>query len=157
MIKPAGISLIKSEIKECSHDRLQELILRMAKYKVENKELLSYLLFEEDSEQSFLTSVKEEMNEQMLAINDQSPYLAKKTLRKVIRTSSKYIRFTNLKSFEVEIWIHFVSLLNPYSKLLKNKVIENMKSRALIKIRKALKYLHEDLQYDYREELKQIL
>ena len=47
-MKAATVSRIKKDISIKNHDELVELCLRLAKFKKENKELLTYLLYEAD-------------------------------------------------------------------------------------------------------------
>ena len=58
-MKPAVISEIKQELNTLSAKELLELCLQLAKYKKDNKELLSYLLFEADDLPSYIAGVKE--------------------------------------------------------------------------------------------------
>ena len=77
-MKAASISVIKKELKNLPPEELQVIVARLAKYKKENKELLSYLLFEAENEQAFIQSVKAEIDEQFSNLNYSSFYLAKK-------------------------------------------------------------------------------
>jgi hypothetical protein len=45
-MKASSISQIKKELQYVSKEELIEIVLRIGKYKIENKELLSYLLFD---------------------------------------------------------------------------------------------------------------
>jgi len=49
-MKAATISLLKKELVKLDRDDLLDVCLRMAKYKVESKELLTYLLMRADDE-----------------------------------------------------------------------------------------------------------
>ena len=60
-MKAASLSEIKKELKSIPQEVLVEMALRVAKYKKENKELLSYLLFESHNESSYIDSVKAEV------------------------------------------------------------------------------------------------
>ncbi|MEN8116365.1 MAG: hypothetical protein ABFS16_05270 [Bacteroidota bacterium] len=151
----ASISNIKKELKTLPSEELQEVIFRLAKYKKENKELLSYLLFEAYNEEEYIRQVKEEIDLQFLSLNRSSFYLAKKTLRKVLRTTNKYIRFSGKKETEIEMLLYFckkmkASRLNYKS----SRVVFNMYINQVKRIQKVISMLHEDLQYDYREELE---
>ena len=44
-MKAAGVKAIKDDLKMRSKEELQELCLTLSKFKKENKELLTYLLF----------------------------------------------------------------------------------------------------------------
>ena len=57
-MKAASIVTIRKELKHKSSEELQKLCLRLAAYKVENKELLTYLLFEQEDESAYVKQVK---------------------------------------------------------------------------------------------------
>ena len=59
-MKAVSISEIKKELTNLDGKTLQEICLRLAKYKLENKELLTYLLFEAHDESSYISLVKED-------------------------------------------------------------------------------------------------
>jgi len=156
-METASISEIKKELKNLSPQQLQDICIRLAKYKKENKELLSYLLFESFNEQHFIQEVKEEIDEQFTHLNRSSFYLAKKTLRKVLRTTRKYIRFSGSKQTEVELLIYFCQKMKESGlKSRSSRVIQNMYARQVERIKKALSLMHEDLQYDYVEEVEKL-
>jgi hypothetical protein len=153
----ASVSIIKKELKTLTPQQLQDVCIRLAKYKKENKELLSYLLFESFNEQNFIREVKEEIDEQFTHLNRSSFYLAKKTLRKVLRTTRKYIRFSGSKQTEVELLIYFCQKLKESGlKRRSSRVIQNMYTRQVERIKKALSMMHEDLQLDYLEEVDKL-
>lgn len=153
----ASISNIKKELKNLPVEELQTLINRLAKYKKENKELLSYLLFDAYNESEFIGQVKKEIDLQFSSMNSSSFYLAKKTLRKVLRTTNKYIRFSGIKETEVELLLYFCKKMKTSSLNYKtSKVVFNMYLNQVKRIQKVISMLHEDLQYDYREELEKL-
>lgn len=156
-METASLSEIKKEIKTLDPQTLQELCLRLAKYKKENKELINYLLFEAINEQTFIQNVKDEIDEQFKQLNKHSFYLAKKTLRKVLKTTDKYIRFSGSKETEIELLIYFCQKMKKSGiRMRSHKVILNMYLRQVERIKKALSMLHEDLQFDYEEEIKNL-
>jgi hypothetical protein len=156
-MKAASINEIKQELNAVLPAKLLELCLRLAKYKKENKELLTYLLFEAHDEAAFIESVKREMEEQFASINHTNLYFAKKSLRKILRTTAKYIRHTGSKQAEVELLLHFCRTLNDSPILIqRNSVLHNLYQFQLKKIAKVINSLHEDLQYDYLKELKNL-
>lgn len=153
----ASISNIKKELKNLPQEELQEIITRLAKYKKENKELLSYLLFEAYNETEYVRQVKEEMDIQFSSLNRSSFYLAKKTLRKVLRTTNKYIRFSGNKETEIELLLYFCKKMKSSRLNYKqSRVVFNMYLNQVKRIQKVISMLHEDLQYDYREELEKL-
>ena len=156
-MKAATISEIKQELNVIAPAKLLDLCIRLAKYKKENKELLTYLLFEADDESAYIESVKKGMDEQFAGINQSNLYFVKKSLRKILRTTGKYIRHTGSKQSEVELLLYFCSvLLNSSIPIHKSTVLINLYQFQLKKIAKVIATLHEDLQYDYLKELKKL-
>ncbi|QGY47479.1 hypothetical protein GM418_28555 [Maribellus comscasis] len=156
-METASLSEIKKELKVLSPQQLQEILLRLAKYKKENKELLSYLLFEAFNQQAYIESVKEEIDEQFKNLNQSSFYLAKKTLRKVLRTTKKYIRFSGSKEVEIELLIYFcLKIRKSGLRINSSRVVMNMYINQVKRIRKVLSMLHEDIRLDYEEALNRL-
>ena len=62
-MKAASMHELKDELAHLPPKKVLELCLRLARYKKENKELLSYLLFEAHDEQGFVMQVKKEIDE----------------------------------------------------------------------------------------------
>ena len=56
-MKATVISQLKEEMKNRSSNELLEICLRLARFKKENKELLTYLLFDGQDELAFIESV----------------------------------------------------------------------------------------------------
>lgn len=156
-MKPASIGIIKKELNHKSSDELEQLVLRLAKYKVENKELLSYLLFDVDDEDRFIENVKKELDKLFTEINTSNFYYIKKGIRRILRILKRHIRYSQNKETEVELLIYFCEKLinfNPSIKTNKAMVFLYEKQKELIVRRISL--LHEDLQYDYNLELKSL-
>jgi hypothetical protein len=65
-MKTASIQELKQELQETSQNKLLDLCLRLAKFKKENKELLTYLLFEAHDEEVYISSVKVLIDEGLL-------------------------------------------------------------------------------------------
>lgn len=106
-MKTASISEIKNELGNCSPARLAALCLQLAKYKKDNKEFLTYLLFEEDDRDTYISNVKSDIDGQFAGINSSQLYFAKKSLRKILRITGKHIRYTGSKQAEAELLIYF--------------------------------------------------
>jgi hypothetical protein len=111
-MKASTINELKQELAGISSAQLLELCLRLARFKKENKELLTYLLFEAHDEPSYIKSVKQEMDDQFANINSSNLYFAKKSIRKILRSANKYIRYAGSKTVEIELLIHFCLALN---------------------------------------------
>ncbi|NND94965.1 MAG: hypothetical protein HKN45_08865 [Flavobacteriales bacterium] len=153
-MKAATVHELKQELKDRSQDELVELCLGLAKFKKENKELLTYLLYESIDEISFISGVKEEMEEDFKRINDRNFYYIKKSVRKILRNVKKYIRYSKRKQTEVELLLHFCFLLSEMQpSFRRNLALANLYDRQVNTIKKCISQLHEDLQYDFNLEL----
>ena len=156
-MKTASVQEIKQELAATKPGDLVELCLRLARFKKENKELLTYLLFEAHDEQSYIESVKKEISESFAEINQSNLYYVKKSLRKIIRTINKYCRYSGSKQTEVELRIFFCSTLQSSPIWVhRNPAITKLFDNQVVKVKSVLNTLHEDLQYDYRRELERI-
>jgi len=157
-MKTATVKQLKQELEGHSPTELVEICLRLAKFKKENKELLTYLLYEASDETSYINGVKLEIEQQFTEINTSSYYFMKKSVRKILRNTKKYIRYSKKKETEVELLIYFCfELKNLNPSIERNTVLLNIFNRQLEAIKKAISTLHEDLRYDYELELNSIL
>jgi len=153
-MKTASLARIRDELQHIPEKELISLCLRIAKYKKENKELLSYLLFEAHNEAAFVNAVKKQMDIEMTALNPDQVYLAKKTIRKVLRTANKNIKFAASKQIEVELLLYFCqNLYGSGLSLRPGTVLYNLLVRQIHRVKVALKTLHEDLQHDFSHEV----
>ena len=157
-MKAATVHQLKEELKHRSAAQLVELCNRLARFKKENKELLTYLLFEAHDEQGYIQSVKHEIDFQFSEIpKGNSLYLQKKSVRKVLRTTNKYTRYSAVKTTEPELLIYFCNALKQSGiAITKSTALTNLYQSQLKKINKAVKPLHEDLQYDYLKRLEEL-
>ena len=157
-MKSATVHEIKDELVTLKPNQLVAICLRLAKFKKENKELLTYLLFEAGNESGYLQSVKMEVDASFAEINRTNLYFAKKTIRKILRQVNKYIRYTGSRQAEVELILHFCRALHesgiPYQD---STALNNLYQAQLKKISKTLSTLHEDIQYDYSKELESLI
>jgi len=157
-MKAASISQLKQEMNNRSSSELLEIGLRLARFKKENKELLTYLLFEMQDEETYIESIKKEMDQQFQDINKTNIYFAKKSIRKIVRTTNKFIRYSGIKKTEVELLIHFCKCLKGSGIPMNNSLaLRNIYDRQIQKTKKTINTLHEDLQYDYGVELESLL
>ena len=156
-MKTATIHELKQELQAVPPGKVQELCLRLAKFKKENKELLTYLLFEAQDEQAYIDSVKKEMDGLFTGVNTSHVFFAKKTVRKILRIANKHIRYMGSPQAETELLLHFCSRLKDTGLIVyKNTVLSNLYHNQLKKMHKVLETLHEDLQYDYLKEVARL-
>lgn len=154
-MKSATVANIRKELKHKSNEELAELCLRLSRFKKENKELLTYLLFEADYEAGYIETIKAEIDEQFEQINTNSFFYIKKSVRKILRNTKKYIRYSLNKETEVELLLYFCKKLKAMTpSISRNTTLTNLYDRNIIAIKKKVKNLHEDLQYDYNLELE---
>jgi hypothetical protein len=154
-MKAASIQEIKQELQTLPPTRLTELCLRLARFKKDNKELLTYLLFEATDEATYIEAIKKEIDGEFQGLPKPNLYLTKKSLRKVLRSTAKQIRYAGSPQAEVELLTYFLRKIRqsgiPYRD---SPVLVNLYKQQLKKIRSVIDGLHEDLQHDYRKALQ---
>ena len=157
-MKAATVKELKLELSNRSSNELLELCLRLSKFKIENKELLTYLLYEASDEATYIQNIKGEIADQFEQVNRSSYYFIKKSTRKILRTTKKYIRYSKKKETEVELLLYFCSELKNMRPSMENNVpLVNLFNRQIVAIRKILPALHDDLKHDYETELNTLL
>lgn len=156
-MKTASIQELKQELLALKPAKLTELCLRLARFKKENKELLTFLLFEAHDEEAYVRSVKELIQEGFTELPKPNLYLSKKTLRKILRITNRYIKYAGSKTAEVSLLMYFCQQMKSSGIAYeKSTVLNNLYETQLKKIRAALKTLHEDIQYDFLRELEDL-
>lgn len=157
-MKAASLKEIKTELNHRTTQELLELCLRLSKFKKENKELLTYLLFESANEEAFIRSIKTKIDEDFESINTKTFYFIKKSVRKILREIKKFIRYSQNKETEVELLLYFCHKLKDFKPSIKrNTTLINLYNRQIEYIQKKVSTLHEDLQYDYEMEIEELL
>ncbi|TYA57330.1 hypothetical protein [Formosa maritima] len=157
-MKAVSVVTIKKELQHRSSEELMELCLRLSKFKKENKELLTYLLFESHNESDYIKTVKQELDKQFESINTDSYFYIKKSVRKILRNIKKYARYSLKKETEVELLLYFCNRLKDFEPSIKwNVTLTNIYERQILNIKKIVATLHEDLQYDYNIELEELV
>jgi hypothetical protein len=153
-MKAVTVKELKEELNLRAPKEVRELCLRLSRFKKENKELLTYLLFESYDEASYIENVKKEIDDQFEQINRKSYYLIKKSIGKILRSTRKYIRYSQKKQTEVDLLIYFCKKLRKVSPpIQRHSGLLNLYNRQIDTILKKIALLHEDLQYDYELEL----
>jgi hypothetical protein len=156
-MKTPSLSDLKRELGSMPPAELVNLCIHLAKFKKENKELLSYLLFDSNYEPDFIERIKNEMDQLFSEINKSNLYYFKKGLRRILRTTNKYIKYSGKKQTEAELRLHYCYKLKTSGiSLTSSTAIHNIYSGQLLKINAAVAKLHEDLQHDYRRVITKI-
>ena len=154
-MKAATVKAIKEELNMRSREELVELCLSLSKFKKENKELLTYLLYEVSDELSFINSIKEEIDLAFKEINRTSYYFLKKSIRKILRNTKKNIRYSKKKQTEVELILFYCNRLkNLNPPISKSIPLTRIFEREILRVEKIVTKLDADLQYDYGNEIE---
>lgn len=157
-MKIASVNEIKHELHNLTAKELLEICIRVTKYKKENKELISFLLFECRDLQGYIQNVKKEIDNEFAQINHSNIYYIKKTLRKILKSTNRYIRYTASKETEAELLVYYCSKLKSSGiQINKSTALKNIYNNQLKKITALVKTLHEDLQYDYKKEIDELI
>jgi tRNA nucleotidyltransferase/poly(A) polymerase len=150
-MKAASIVELKKALVRLEQGELLEAVLRLARFKKDNKELLTYLLFLSKNEQGYVNCLCEEIDEQFSI----TPNAHKKTLRKLIRWIDKCLRFSGNKETEAQVRIHFCRALKASDTPFRsNSVMSNMYYGQIKKINAAIEKFHDDLKFEFLQELK---
>lgn len=156
-MKAVTLREIKQELNTLSTQEIQELCLRLSRFKKENKELLTYLLFESANEDGYIESVKSYMDNEFEIINRDSYFYIRKSVRKILRNVKKFVRYSQKKETEVELLLYFCEKLKDFKPTIKRSTqLQNMYNRQLLLAKKIINGLHEDLQYDYNLMLEDL-
>lgn len=150
VMKAATISQLKKELAKLDHGDLLDVCVRVAKFKVESKELLTYLLMRADDEAGYADDLCNDIDQHL----SMSGQIHKKTLRKVIRQMDRSLRFSGDKETELQVRIHFCRRIKDQKIHFGNcRVSANMYATQLKKIDKAIEKVHPDLQFDYAQQM----
>jgi hypothetical protein len=156
-MKAASINELKRELAEQDFDAIQSICMRLAKFKKENKELLTYLLFEAHDESSYVNNVKEEMDDMFRSLPTGHVYYIKKTLRKILRFVNKQVKYSGIKQTELELRLYFCLKIKEANVPLRSStVLYNLNEQQVKKIKQLILQLPEDLQYDYHHYIASV-
>ena len=157
MMDVASLNELKKELDELDPGQLKSLCLRLAKFKKENKELLTYLLFEQQDEHGYVENIKREMTEEFKSVSNMNTYYLKKSLRRILKLVNKQIRYSGLPETELALRIHFCQQIKESRMpVTGSTVLMNLYSQQLRKIDQTWKKLQEDLQQDYQTQIEQL-
>ena len=149
-MEAATIAEFKKELKHLDAAALREVVLTLARYKKENKELLTYLLFESFDEQAFIDQINTEVDVMFADINTTSYYYMKKSVRKIIRHIRKHIRYSKQPETEAALWQDFLNKMTQMRPTFqKDKVLINIYERQHQAFVKALDKMHPDQRADF--------
>ena len=156
-MKAASSKQIRDELKNKNQKELLEYCLRLARFKKENKELLTYLLFDADNESEYVQDVKEHITRSFNEMNTSGYYYMRKGTRKILSTAKKYIRYSPVVETEIDLLVHFCEEMQQLKPSYKNnKVMKNTFESQLALIEKKVNGIHEDLQLDFEPIIRKL-
>lgn len=155
-MKAVTVKQLKDELKDKTSSELIEICLTLSKFKKENKELLTYLLYETHDEQRYIESVKEQIDEHFSNINIKSFFYIRKSVRKILTLTKKFIRYSKKKETEAELLLYFCRKLKEFKPSIhRSPRLMATYDRQLTLAKKSIEKLHEDLQFDYNEIIQE--
>jgi len=154
-MKTASIKEMRQELNEKSTKELIDICLRFSKFKKENKELLTYLLFDSNSEQAYIQLIKDIISEEFSVLIGYSYYQRVKGIRKILRITKKYIRYSQKKETQIELLIFFCHELNQSNVNIHEGAVSTIFEKQIESIKKEIQKLHEDLRFDFEMMLEE--
>lgn len=156
-MKSYSVSEIKKALNELDTADLVNVCLRVAKYKKENKELLSYLMFDCKDESQFIEDIKSELDDLFEHLKDDNNYRLLKQLRKISRTISKPIKYSGIPTSQAEVLIYFTKKLKDITKSKMHLLAyQNFYLQQIKKIETILNKMHEDYRYDFEKDFERL-
>lgn len=149
-MEAATISKLKKELATMNQAELMDAVLRLARFKRDNKELLTYLLFMSHDEQAYADYLCEQID----SFYVETPKPPKKTIQKMLRWTNKCLRYSGNKETETQVRIHFCRALKSSDvQIGESRVVANLFENQIHKIEQLIEKLHEDLRFDFRQQL----
>jgi len=157
MNKTPSIAVLKKELSYRSEQEIIDFCVTLIKFNRENKELLNYLLIDEVEKEVFLNEIKITISANFLDINFRSYHILRKSVRKILKLTKKYIKLINEPIKELTLLIHFnQELISCLPKLKNYPSIENYFISNIKKMESIVAKLHPDLQYDYINDINEL-
>lgn len=151
-MRTATVDDIKNELKQRPPKEILALLLRLARFKKENKELLTYILFESHDEQGYLEVLKNDVTEQFAQVDVSPVSKAKKEYRKILRGINRQIKYIGSKAAAVELLLHYCAVMRGLENVL-NPKLAIIYQQQLSKAEKLIPLADEDLQFEFRQQL----
>ena len=156
-MKAASVKQIKDELQHLSHADLVNACIRLAKFKKENKELLSYLLFDAANEPGYINEVKKHLLEEFKTVNVKSVYITKKNLRRIVKLANRFIKYSDDPETPVQILLFLCQEMQSLRVNFSRSVsLANILAATKNKLLKHIETLHEDLQYEYKRSFQKL-
>ena len=145
---------IKKELQALPPKKVIELALKLVRFKKENKELISYLLFDAGDQAGYIETLRFQIDEMMSQIERGPSATVKTQLRAITRMIGRQIRYMANKEAAAELYLHFCeTLLSHPSKLSEVPSAKTIYHQQLKKLNKIVPALNDDLQYDIQQRV----
>ncbi|MEX1190271.1 MAG: hypothetical protein WED33_13510 [Bacteroidia bacterium] len=140
---------LKKDLGGLPQPELVQVVLRLARLKIENKELIHYLLYYAHDSSAYvevlMPEVLDPFEQEFL-----NSYALSKRLRKSMRVIAKYLRFTSDRAGESELLLAVVSkYLATYRYEYRHAALSRIIVRCLKKTHDNFEKIHEDYRADY--------
>lgn len=153
----ASIKQLKDTLSTLGREELTRLLLRIVKFKKENKELLTFLLFEADDLDAYVYEISLEIKDEFENYRLKTAYYKRKGCRRILRMLKKYIKYAADKEVEVRLLLAYVTIVAESKTFITDRVIQKIAFRQLLLAEKSIVKLHEDLQYEYKLEFEELM
>lgn len=154
-MKAKSLRELREELVYAEKQDLVDFCLQLARFKLENKELLTYELFYKHNKDLYLSEIEAHIDKEFDGLNDASYFYLKKGVQKINRHVKKYIRIAKNPEIEVHLLLYFLKKFTTYEPdLLKDRILNNMYHREYKLVKNRIEKLHPDLQFDYRMALE---
>ena len=151
----AGLAEIRKELIHQSPDELIELVLRLARFRQDNKALTGYWLFNRQDPNQFLQQVHIALEDGFRTLNFSSGYWVKKGLRKWQRQVNLYGRICGEAWMQADMQSYYVWIcLRAQSRLAEPLYLASLVAAAEKKRLSFVKKLDADLQHDLQRQFE---
>ena len=156
-MKAKSLKELREELVYAEKQDLVDFCLQLARFKLENKELLTYELFYKHNKDLYLSEIEAHIDNEFDGLYDKSYFYLKKGVQKINRHVKKFIRIAKNPEIEVHLLLYFLKKFTAYEPdLLKDKILNNMYHREYKLVTNRIGKLHPDLQYDYKIALEKV-
>lgn len=151
------IAEIKKAVSYLDEQELRALLMDIIGFSTDNKRFAYFKLHEQQDEQFFLVESKEFLLQEFFKAVNTNFWTGKKSLQKLRSTLNKLLKFTKRKDFQLELILYFCQQAKEFGYLsYKHPVIDNLYATQLRKAESLISKLHEDLQYDYQQQVEEL-
>ncbi|MBO9572137.1 MAG: hypothetical protein J7497_08000 [Chitinophagaceae bacterium] len=154
----ASVDTLKEELKQLPPKQILSLLLRLARFKKENKELLSYLLFEAHDVQGYIEQAKNDIEEAFSELQQSQGYLYKKGFRKIQRLLNKRNKYMGNKMATIELYIFMAEKIKEQKRsIFTRSFLDKSLQQYIAKTQKLLPSIDDDLARDTERQIEALL